>query len=201
LRLERAGREVGDVTTTPAVRFVPLSPATLDALLQGDLAAASASAGALLPASFLQEGWLWRLRLDQVRTDPQAAPWVVRAVAVLSAGPVVGHAGFHGPPDEHGAVEVGYTVVPELRGRGYARAALAALVAEARACGDVRVVRASVSPDNVASLAIVREAGFVEVGEQEDEDGVELVHELVVDEGQGSCDLTPRRAARTRGPA
>jgi RimJ/RimL family protein N-acetyltransferase len=38
-----------------------------------------------------------------------------------------------------------------------------------------------VSPDNAASLALVRRAGFVHVGEQEDdEDGLELVHELAV---------------------
>ena len=189
------------MTTPPAVRFVALPPATLDALLQGDLAAASASTGALLPAFFLQEGWLWRLRLDQVRADPRAARWVVRAVAALPEGPVVGHAGFHGPPDEHGAVEVGYTVVPELRGRGYARAALAALVAEARACREVRVVRASVRPDNAASLAVVRGAGFVEVSEQEDEEGVELMHELVVDDGTAFGPVTPARKARRRGPA
>lgn len=168
------------MTTRPPARFVRLSAATLEALLDGDLTRASASAGVPLPAFFLQEKWLWRLRLDQVRADPSAAGWVVRAVAVPPDGPVFGHAGFHGPPDERGAVEVGFTVVPELRGRGHARAALAALVAEARAHGDVRVVRASVSPDNAASLAVVRRAGFVEVGQEEDEDGVELVHELVV---------------------
>lgn len=63
-------------------------------------------------------------------------------------------------------VEVGCTVLPNLRGRGYARAALAALVAQAAGSPSVRVVRASVQPDNAAPLALVRRAGFVEVGEQ-----------------------------------
>jgi L-amino acid N-acyltransferase YncA len=40
----------------------------------------------------------------------------------------------------------------------------------------VRTVRATISPDNAASLHIVRAADFVEVGEQwDDEDGLELV--------------------------
>ena len=164
----------------PSASFVPLPPAVLAALLDGDLPAAGAGCGVELPTFFLEEGWLWRVRLDQVRADPSAADWVVRAVVVPPAG-VVGHAGFHGPPDADGVVEVGYTVVPELRGRGYARAALAALVAEAAASPQVRVVRASVQPDNAASLAVVRRAGFVHVGEQvDDEDGLELVHELPV---------------------
>jgi RimJ/RimL family protein N-acetyltransferase len=154
----------------------------LTALAEGDLATASTLTGVAVPEFFLEEGWLWRLRLDQVRADPAAEDWVVRAVVVQPAG-VVGHAGFHGPPDADGAVEVGYTVVPELRGRGYAKAALAALVAEAAATPEVRVVRACVQPGNAASLAVVRAAGFVEVGVQvDDEDGPELVHELRVDD-------------------
>jgi ribosomal-protein-alanine N-acetyltransferase len=158
--------------------FVRLPPPVLTALLEGDLATASALTGVALPPFFLEEGWLWRLRLDQVRADPAAQDWVVRAVVVEPEG-VVGHAGFHGPPDADGAVEVGYTVLPHLRGRGYATAALRALVADAAAVPGVRVVRASVSPDNAASLAVVRRVGFVHVGEQVDEeDGLELVHEL-----------------------
>ena len=40
------------------------------------------------------------------------------------------------------------------------------------------VLRASISPDNEASLALVRKAGFVEVGSQMDEiDGLELIFE------------------------
>lgn len=162
--------------------FAPLPPPVLAALLDGDLSTASRRAGVELPPFFLEEGWLWQIRLDQVRRDPAAAAWVVRALVVEPAG-VVGHAGFHGPPEPDGTVEVGYTVLPGLRGRGYGHAALAALVAEARAVPSVRVVRACVSPGNAPSLAIVRRAGFAEVGQVEDEDGPEIVHELDVSGG------------------
>jgi RimJ/RimL family protein N-acetyltransferase len=44
---------------------------------------------------------------------------------------------------------------------------------------DVRVLRATVRPDNEASLRIIRGAGLVHVGEQDDpEDGLELIYEL-----------------------
>jgi RimJ/RimL family protein N-acetyltransferase len=40
------------------------------------------------------------------------------------------------------------------------------------------VVRASISPDNVASLALIRSLGFEQRGEQWDEiDGLELIFE------------------------
>jgi RimJ/RimL family protein N-acetyltransferase len=158
------------------VSFAPLGPACLRALLAGELQAASTIAGAALPRFFLAEGWLWQIRLDQMEHDPSAAPWLVRAAVLRPGGEVVGHGGFHGPPDGDGLVEVAYTVVPEHRGQGHAHAILRALLDEVVDRPDVAGVRASVSPDNVASLATIRRAGFVQTGEQWDEDdGLELV--------------------------
>lgn len=162
-----------------AVRFVRLPLAAMDALLAGDLDAASAEAGVPLTAYILEHGWLWEIRADQVRRDPAAADWVARAVVV--DGVVVGHAGFHGPPDENGMVEVAYSVDPAYRRRGYATAMLEAAISWAAADPAVRTVRASISPDNVASLATLRPFGFIEVGEQwDDEDGLELLFERPV---------------------
>ena len=162
--------------STQAVRLVHLQIGVLDALNQGDLVVATQLAGVALPPFFLTEGWLWQLRSEQIRRDPAASDWIVCAV-VNEDDVVVGHAGFHGPPDELGDVEVGYTVVPEHRGRGWAKAALGALLARADTEPSVRRVVATVAPDNAPSLAIVRAAGFVHVGEQMDPvDGLELVY-------------------------
>ena len=74
-------------------------------------------------------------------------------------------------------VEVGYEVLPAFRRRGYAREALAIIEAFAAREG-ARVVRASVSPENAASIALIERAGYLHVGEQIDEiDGRELVYE------------------------
>ena len=160
------------------IRFVELPPAALDALIADDLAAASAAAGERLSAFLVSERWLWELRRDQIARDPASAPWVARAVVAEPGGEVVGHAGFHGPPDERGMVEVGYAVDPAFRRRGFAKAMLAGLLERARAEPGVRVVRASISPDNVASLATIAGFGFTRVGEQWDaEDGLELLFE------------------------
>jgi RimJ/RimL family protein N-acetyltransferase len=72
---------------------------------------------------------------------------------------------------------VGYEVLPEHRRRGHARGALQQLMDFARERG-ARTVRASISPDNAPSLALVASFGFRHVGEQwDDEDGRELVFE------------------------
>lgn len=162
---------------TPNVSLLLMTPACLDALLDNDLGAAGAEIGTVLPPFFLQEAWLWRLRRDQLTADPGSEGWLVHAVTD-DEDVTVGHAGFHGAPTGDGTVEVAYTVIPEQRGRGYAAAALGALLTRAATDAGVRTVRATISPDNAASLHIVRAADFVEVGEQwDDEDGLELVFE------------------------
>ncbi len=46
---------------------------------------------------------------------------MVRQAVVGDEGLVAGRAGFHGPPDEVGTVEIGYSVAPDFRRRGRAR--------------------------------------------------------------------------------
>ena len=167
-------------STSPGeVVLVRLDVATMAALLDDDLGRAATQSGAPLTPYFLTQNWLWRIRHDQILADPPSVDWVARAALV--DGVVVGHVGFHGPPDAAGMVEVAYSVDPELRRRGHARRLLAAALDWAAAVPEVRTVRASISPDNVASLATLRPFGFTRVGEQwDDEDGLEIVYERPV---------------------
>jgi ribosomal-protein-alanine N-acetyltransferase len=165
------------------VRFVWLSSAAMTALLDGSLAEASSEAGIALTPYFLTDDALrlWRRRVNQIAADPASARWVARAAVAEPEGVVVGHAGFHGPPDQSGMVEVAYSVDPAYRRRGYARAMLRGLLRRAAAEPGVRTVRATISPDNVASLATISGFGFTEVGEQwDEEDGRELIFEIAL---------------------
>jgi [ribosomal protein S5]-alanine N-acetyltransferase len=165
--------------TAPAVALPLLDATALEALVRRDLAAARAATGLALPEWFPENEWLWTLRLGQLLGEPEVAPWLTRVV-VAEGDVAVGLAGFHGPPDERGMVEVGYEIDPAHRRRGYARAALLGLIDLARA-GGARVVRASIAPGNAPSLGLVAGLGFVHVGEQTDErDGLELVFERQV---------------------
>ncbi len=79
-------------------------------------------------------------------------------------------------------VEISYSVAPDFRRQGYARAMLAELLHRAAVEPAVTTVRATTSPDNAASLATVSGFGFVEVGEQwDEEDGRELIFEVPAD--------------------
>jgi RimJ/RimL family protein N-acetyltransferase len=160
----------------PEIRFVQLSPETLAALIDGDLTAASAAAGTELSPYLVDESWLWRIRLEQIQADPASAEWIARAAVAEPAGVVVGHGGFHGPPDEQGVVEVAYSVAPDHRRKGYARAMLRSLLERADSDPRVSAVRASIRPDNLGSRATIAGFGFRKIGEQWDpEDGLEDV--------------------------
>ncbi|MDL5350341.1 GNAT family N-acetyltransferase [Microbacterium sp. zg-YB36] len=119
------------------------------------------------------------MRSEQLAAAQGDAPWVTRLVIAPGVRHPVGLAGFHGPPDAVGMVEVGYRVDPQYRRKGYARQALETLLAVARTQTEVQVVRATISPDNLASRALIADYRFTEVGEQWDaEDGLELIFEV-----------------------
>jgi [ribosomal protein S5]-alanine N-acetyltransferase len=104
-------------------------------------------------ASLWQEGDVW---------GPRS---VVRGVTVL------GSMGFFGPPepaaDDVPEVEVGYGLVTEAWGWGFATEALRGLLAHLDEAG-VRV-RASVVPENKASLRVLAKCGFTQLrGSTED---------------------------------
>jgi len=168
---------------TNRLALVPLSPVFLDALLGGRRDDAEAALGLELPAGWPDRhdlGFL-ELRRNQARADPAREEWLPRAIALERR--MIGHIGFHGPPGinarrEPEAVEVGYTVFPAHRRRGYAREAVHALLAWAREQGVDHFI-ASVAPHNEPSLRLVRRLGFAEVGRHwDDEDGEELEFEL-----------------------
>lgn len=99
---------------------------------------------------------------SMIGADPDS--WSPRHV--VHGMQAVGSIGFFGPPVD-GEVEVGYGLVADVRGRGLATEALQALLVETDRLG-VRV-RASVLPENAASLRVLAKAGFTELrGASED---------------------------------
>jgi [ribosomal protein S5]-alanine N-acetyltransferase len=162
-----------------------MAPAVLEALLEGDGATASELLDARVPGDLIApEADFFRLRLGQMKQDPSLQEWLVRAIVLRESREAVGHAGFHGKPGTNGkqdpeAVELGYTIYEPYRGRGFATETAAALIQWARDEHRVRRFIVSIAPDNAPSLAIARKLGFVQTGEQwDDEDGLELVFEL-----------------------
>ncbi len=162
------------------VSIVQLDRLTLHALADGDLERARLTSPVPLSEWLVGAEAIgtWRMRAQQADESPQDLPWITGVLWDDAAEVCVGKAGFHAAPDGVGMVEVGYAVDPAHRRRGHARAALEAMLARADADPTVRTVRASISPDNAPSLALLAGYSFARVGEQwDEEDGLELVYE------------------------
>lgn len=149
---------------------------TLPALVSSDrlrLPLWSAADVAAIRSGERREGW----HRDYPRTDDRDAatlwhdgdPWGPRHI--VRGTTALGSIGFFGPPepapDGTPEVEVGYGLVDEAHGWGFATEALRALLAETDRAG-VRV-RASVAPGNRASIRVLAKCGFTELrGSNED---------------------------------
>ena len=154
----------------------------MEALRARDLDAAELAVDARVPAWLPDQlDHFLEYRLAQLEVDPSIRPWLGRAMILVDdAGErrVIGTIGFHGPPDELGRLEVGYSVDPVFRRQGFAREAVRALFDWAATTHGIRRFIASISPTNEPSLRLAAGFGFVRTGEHMDEfDGLELVFE------------------------
>lgn len=163
------------------MQVVHLTAPVFRALVDGDLEDANSVSPVPLSAYFAGPAWrgVWRMRAEQVEQNPASAAWVTGVIWDQQQHIAVGRAGYHGPPDPSGMVEIGYAVDPAYRRRGYARAALEILLHRAAHDPQVRTVRVTISPDNAASYRLAAQYGFTAVGEQmDDEDGLEIIYEV-----------------------
>jgi ribosomal-protein-alanine N-acetyltransferase len=96
----------------------------------------------------------------QAESSPQSAAFGVWIVIEAATTTVVGDIGFLGSPGPSGVVEMGYSVVPSRRRRGYATEAARALAGWALHQPGVAAVEAETDADNLASQLVLERIGF-----------------------------------------
>jgi [ribosomal protein S5]-alanine N-acetyltransferase len=155
---------------TERLELVPTSVDLCDAETEGS-AALTRVLGARVPASWpppvFDDGDVARIRA-QLTEDPTAAEWNLHyLVRAPGAGDeqraLVGVAGYGGPPDDKGIVEIGYAVSHEHHRHGYATEAVQRLVERAFDDPRVRVVVATTYASLEASIGVLRKTGFSQV--------------------------------------
>lgn len=153
---------------TPRMALVPAT-AELIGLELDDPAALGRALGAEVPANWPPE--LVRDALpwfrSQLEADPALSGWLCWYGMVRNGGadaPVLAASGgFMGPPVE-GIVEVGYSILPQFGGQGYATEMMGALTDWAFAHPNISTVAAEALPDNGASLRVLAKLGFAQAG-------------------------------------
>jgi ribosomal-protein-alanine N-acetyltransferase len=155
---------------TPRLLLVPATPDTLRAELVSR-EALGAVLGVEVPESWppeLYDADAVRWTLSALEEGRGAQGWslyyVVERPAPGGVPRLCGGGGFVGVPDEGGTVELGYSIVPERRRRGYAREMVEACVAWAFAHPEVRCVIAHTLPHLTPSIRVLESSGFTYVG-------------------------------------
>lgn len=149
----------GPVLSGPRVRLTPIDPPLARAMLRG----------APGPELAWERGFPMVPLLDIARriaaSSEPLGPFLAYAIVRRADGLAIGDAGFHGPPDTEGSVEIGYALVPAARGAGFAVEAAGLLVEWARRQPAVRAILARVEPGNLASERLLARLGFAPEGD------------------------------------
>jgi aromatic-L-amino-acid decarboxylase len=133
-------------------------------MILSDKAALGRALNAAVPDGWPVSPEVQPLFRDMIGENPSAAGWLGYAAILRSERLVVGDIGFLGPPDEAGVVEIGYSVVPGRRGRGYASEMVEILARWAFLDERVRRITAHTDPDNGASMKVLEKNGFQRAG-------------------------------------
>ena len=145
----------------------PLPPAAA-AALSGNRHAATSELGAALSPEWPHADLFDVLPMQAVATS-SAVPYGVWVIIERATDMVIGDIGFRGPPDADGTVEIGYSVVPARRRRGYATESARALLRWAAEQPGVDSVVAGCDRANVASIKTLERLGFRRTGETNSE--------------------------------
>ncbi len=103
---------------------------------------------------------------DRLAARPDHVGWYEWHIVLSGSTPdpdtLIGSIGFTGPPDEDGQAEIGYSILPEYRRRGFATEAVDALCRWAFARGATGV--AAQVENSAASARVLQKNSFVPFG-------------------------------------
>ena len=102
---------------------------------------------------------------EQIQEMAERAPgepggWVQFSVEERESGRLIGDVGLSPAEGEPGVIKVGYTISPDVQGRGYATEAVRALVDYAFDVLGAEVVRAYASEENEPSIRVAAKVGM-----------------------------------------
>ena len=77
-----------------------------------------------------------------------------------SSQTIVAELGFKGPPDDAGAIEIGYGTMPGHENKGYMTEAVAGMLEWAKQRNEINWILASIDEKNIGSLRIIEKNNF-----------------------------------------
>ncbi|GMA66031.1 GNAT family N-acetyltransferase [Alicyclobacillus fastidiosus] len=107
------------------------------------------------------------MTLKELEQDPSVGKWSGMIVHVSDAI-LIGSMGFKSPPDQLGNVEIGYDIIPEYQGHGYATEMAQALIEWAFHQPNVNRVTAECLVTNRPSVRVLEKVGMKKLSKTDD---------------------------------
>jgi RimJ/RimL family protein N-acetyltransferase len=154
---------------TARLELIPATPELTRLAMDDEPGLARALEAAIPPTwphDYLDRGAFEFMLERLARAPDQAGWWMYFAIHAESGSSrtLIGSAGYKGPPDAEGTVEIGYGVVSDRRRRGLASEAARGLIARAFALDAVRRVLGETLPELAGSIAVLERCGFRGIG-------------------------------------
>ncbi len=97
--------------------------------------------------------------VEHIKNDPAGAVW--DGIIIHKADEVIiGDMGYKGEPNEEGAVEIGYSIIPEYRNQGHATEMAHRLITWAFQEQGVKMITAECLNDNIGSMKVLAKVGM-----------------------------------------
>lgn len=149
---------------TERLLLVALLPEDIEALIAQDLGRSAALTGFRFPPDNPNIGDLaWHLRA--IQADNQHLAWRIRVIVERSSNKVVGSINLKGPPNAAGEVEIGWGLIENARGKGYATEASAAVIRWTLHQPCVSTISATIPDDNYPSQRLAKRLGLTRTSE------------------------------------
>lgn len=149
---------------TERLVLVVLLPDEIESLIASDFERFAALSGFNFPADNPDIGDLaWHLQA--IQADNRHLAWRIRVIVELSSKMVVGSINLKGPPSAAGDVEIGWGLMENVRGSGYATEASAAVIRWAQLQPGVSSISATIPEDNHPSQRLAKRLGLVRTSE------------------------------------
>ena len=97
--------------------------------------------------------------IEAMEKDPASRVW--DGIIIHTSDQVaIGGMGFRGGPDKTGMVEIGYNIIPEYQGQGYATEMAHRLITWAFQTQGIKVITAECLNDNIGSIRVLEKVGM-----------------------------------------
>lgn len=145
---------------TKRLALIALLPDEVEALMTRDLKRVAQLTGLRFPAEDPNQGVEYGWHLRAMRSDSGEIPWRIRLIVERSSNRAVGSINLKGPPSTTGDVEIGWGLILNSRGKGFATEAAAAVIRWVMQQEGVKSISATIPDDNLASQRLAHRLGL-----------------------------------------